>query len=573
MRVIKSAPQSGEIFSHEAPTAKVLVGLAWFFLGVSALTVTAAWKVFLQEQLNALGWVQWPVVILWGLLFVLPIEVMIFELSKYFWRSLVKGYHWGEHAGQFSTACVLLLLGVSYSFFMSQTVTKRAMLDAAPTEKLINTEEIERAYQDKVRAANNLYSDQAGDVEKRYGTLRKGVQVKYGARVDSLTNEHAMYTRKGEKRYAWKLSTISRAMAAANTDEAKELEAIAAKEAGELEVLSKKRDAAIAEAAKTKAENLEIASRTTKGGNEDVAKFAAVFSTLVSWVAALSVVFVFMLARFIELFYHRTGMKRVVLSENADLYGSAVVDLVRFPFVYVTRHLSIFVDRAYKSLPPPPPPPAPEVIYDPNGATQQVVNAWGTAAAAGVAGGSVPAAVPPPSSPPAAGVGSRGPAVPPPPPPAGGNGLKKDGGTTPPAPAEKPDPVSLKGSKAGGGDDAKNRRVPEGVDDVIKNAWCNPVAVAGFYETLGTHPEEFPTAFAYLEKVKKTARNCAFAIHKNAGKEATRKKNERRLEVVKAELGRMCVDVVDAGPGTISFEWLTPEGGRRWEERILSRGV
>ncbi len=55
MKILKTVPQNGDIYSHEAPTAKVLIGLTWFFLLISAVTVTAAWEVFLQDKLAGLG--------------------------------------------------------------------------------------------------------------------------------------------------------------------------------------------------------------------------------------------------------------------------------------------------------------------------------------------------------------------------------------------------------------------------------------------------------------------------------------------------------------------------------------
>ena len=563
MKVLKTVPQNNDIFSHEAPTAKVLIGLTWFFVAISAVSVTAAWNVFLEEALIPLGWWRWPALVVWGLIFVLPIEVMIFELSKYFWRSIIKGYHKGAHSGQFYTAAILLLFGLVYSGFMSQKATKAAMVNAAPKQAQVDTKEIDETYRQQVRDAGLEYSDNASAIDDRYASLEKAVSRKYDARLDSLQAEYAYWDKKSPSKYAYKLNTITRAMSAATSAKTKELAELATAKGGELADLQEAKGAAEKTAAEIRETNLGILKKTTTTGNEDVSQFAWIFSTLVSVVAALAVLFVFLLARFIELFYHRTGVERVVFAENEDVSGGVISDIIRFPFVYVTRHASAWIQERYAALPAPKPPLPPAPVYDPKGMTTPILNAASSPATSSASPAPAgPLAATPPAPPsliptpvPAPSPGIAG-AAPPPPPPASGSG---------------PSSFSLKGSTTS----KVSATIPAEIEDIIKAAFKNPVKVSGYYEVIGFSPEDFSTAFDYLERLKKTARNCSVAANKPGGKEVTRKANARRLAFVQAELGRMSVGIVpgDAGPGSIKFTWLNAAERAEWVAKIQTSRI
>lgn len=563
MRVLKTVPKNNEVFSHEAPTAKVLIGLTWFFVAISAVSVTAAWNVFLSDALQPLGWWRWPALVLWGLIFVLPIEVMIFELSKYFWRSIIKGYHKGEHSGQFITAAILLLFGLVYSGFMSQKATKAAMVNAAPKQAQVDTKEIDETYRKQVREAGLEYSSNADAVEKRYSSLEKAVSRKYDSRLDSLQSEYAYWDKKGSAKFAWKLNTITRAISAATSAKSSELANLATAKSSELADLQEAKGAAEKTAAEVRDTNIGIATTTTTTGNEDVSQFAWIFSTLVSVVAALAVLFVFLLARFIELFYHRTGVERVVFAENEDVSGGVIADIIRFPFVYVTRHASAWIQERYAALPAPKPPLPPAPVYNPAGMTTPILNAASSPAHSPAAPAPASTATVPPPAPPslvptpvsAPSPGLAG-AAPPPPPPATSSG---------------PSSFSLKGSTSS----KVSAAIPAEIEDIIKAAFKNPVKVPGYYEAIGFSPADFSTAFDYLERLKKTARNCSVAANKPGGKEVTRKANQRRLNFVQAELGRMSVGIVsgDAGPGSIKFNWLNSAERAEWVAKIQTSRI
>jgi hypothetical protein len=301
-------------------------------------------------------------------------------------------------------------------------------------------------------------------------------------------------------------------------------------------------------------------TKTTTTGNEDVSQFAWIFSTLVSVVAALAVLFVFLLARFIELFYHRTGVERVVFAENEDISGGVIADVLRFPFVYFTRHTSAWIQERYAALPAPKPPLPPSPVYNPAGMTTPILGAasspaYSPAAPSPATTATVPPPAPPslvPSPVPASSTGLAG-AAPAPPPPATSSG---------------PSSFSLKGSKV-------SAAIPAEIEDIIKAAFKNPVKVPGYYEAIGFSPPDFATAFDYLERLKKTARNCSVAASKTGGKEVTRKANQRRLNFVQAELGRMSVGIVpgDAGPGSIKFTWLNAAERAEWVAKIQTSRI
>lgn len=592
MKVFKSVPQQGEVFSHEAPTARILSSLTVFFLLISAVSVTAAWSVFLEDLLKPLGLFRWVVLLVWGLIFVLPVEVMIFELSKYFWRSIVKGYTKGEHGGQFWTATVLLLLGLAYSGFMSQKATRSAMLNAAPKASQIETGDIYTEYDAKVRRASLDYSENVEAVDRRFSELEKAVSRKYDARVDSLQGEYAIWSAKGP-RYQRRVDNISRQIAAANLAKSGELQNLAVTKSGEeAEFLAAKTEAE-KQAAKVRDANLEIATSKTTGANADTASFAKIFSGIVSLVAAFAVFFVFILARFLELFYHRTKVERVVILENADIFGGAVIDAIRFPFVWVNRKLAVWVAEKYKALPDSPQPVPPEVVYDPTGAVVHVRPAFTLSQGGAPQAQAGPASVPPVTAqPPVA------PPLSPQPvqtvnknalvnpvqvttflPVSNPQPLNIDPPVSAPLPAKNPlpdpglsalDSFSLKGSKPGEGEPAKvSKAIPPDLEDLIKAAFKNPVPVPGFYAAMGISPSEFSTAFDYIEKLKKTARNAQTAINKPGGKESTREANRRRFALVEAELGRLYVGIVpgDSGPGSIKFTWLSPASQADWKNR------
>lgn len=111
--------------------------------------------------------------------------------------------------------------------------------------------------------------------------------------------------------------------------------------------------------------------------------------------------------------------------------------------------------------------------------------------------------------------------------------------------------------------------------DLIKSAFRLPVDIPGYYEAIGFSPEDFPTAFDYLSRLKKTARNCAVAADKPGGKEVTRIANARRLAYIQAELGRMSVGIVpgDAGPLSIKFIWLNAAERAEWVAKIQTSRI
>lgn len=569
MKIFKTAPQQGDIYSHEAPTAKVLLGLTWFFILISAATVTAAWSVYLQDLTASLGGLKWPLLITWGLIFVLPIEVMIFELSKYFWRSIIKGYWKGIHAFQFVVATILLLLGLAYSGFMSQTATKSAMVEAAPEQRTINTAELDQAYRQQTHSAASQFSENADATEKRYAAMEKAAAKEYGAKIDGLQSEYARYEAKGSK-YRYRVTQLSREIAAAETAKAKKLSDLAVAKSEEIAGFQAAKLSAENEAAKLRTTNLSILEAAGAGSNAAKAKFSRVFSTLISIVAAVAVLFVFFLACFIELFYHRTGIKRVVVAENEDVSGSVILDVVRFPFVATSRHLAAWIGRKYARLPDVTPPRAPDVIYDAAGIVAPVVAAVSQpqrmTKQPDIPPNLVPIAntAPPPFSRALANTEYTSPAKP----------VEPVAEEQKPEPAKPLSPFSLKDSKPGNdpakSEPAKEKKLSAEVEARIIAAFKNPVRLAGFYEVIGFSPAEFGTAFDYLEKLKKTARNSATAANNPKGTDGTRAANQKRLTYVRAELGRMSVGIIpgDAGPGSIKFSWLNEAEMKSWVEKI-----
>jgi len=578
MKIFKTAPEQGDIYSHEGPTAKVLIGLTWFFVLISATTVTMAWNTYLQDFLGPMGRWRWVALITWGLIFVLPIEIMIFELSKYFWRSLIKGYHKGIHRGQFITATVLLVLGLAYSGYMSQRATKAAMVEAAPDIKTINTEQIDRDYRSQTRAAADTYNENADAVDGRYAALEKSTSRKHDAKIDALQKEYEILDARNNPANAKRLNSLSRQILAAEKAKADELANLATAKSGELSDLAAKKIEAEGSAAKLRETNLAILTEKGTGDNAAKSNFTRIFSNLIAFVAAAAVLFVFLLARFIELFYHRTGIRRVVIAENEDVSGSVLLDVIRFPFVAVSRHLATWIGRQYDRLPRPTPPRAPEIVYDANGMAAPVV--------------AIPATSTPPlpknapANPPHVPNGvipiafSR--TVDPPAKPAEMPSAKPAKEETTPPPAEKkdlaktPEPVSLTSAKPLSRpaklEAAKSAKgMPEELEDIIKAAFKNPVTdPANFYDAMKVWPAGYTNAFDYIEKLKKTARNACTAIHNKKAVEETKQANVMRLAYLEAELCRLSVAVIRVEE-LLQFRWILSQSERDgWKSKIAA---
>lgn len=566
MKIFKSAPKNGDIYSHEAPTAKVLIGLTWFFVLISAVTVTAAWNVYLQDALAPLGAWRVPAVILWGLCFVLPIEVMIFELSKYFWRSIIKGYWKGIHGGQFWTAAVLLLLGLVYSAFMSQKATKAAMIEAAPEVQVINTSELDRTYKQQVSGAASQYAENAEAVEARYDGMEKAVAQKYGAKIDGLQKDYEILDAKKNPANSKRLNGISRQILAAEKSKADELATLATAKNAELSEFQTAKLSAENSAAKIRQTNLSILEEKGAGSNAAKTKFTKVFSGLISGVAAMAVLFVFLLARFIELFYHRTGMSRVVVVENSDINGAVILDVIRFPFAYVSRNLADWISKKYAALPKPVPPPAPDAIYNTAGMSAPIVSTISEPAKGMTRRTDDPPHVIP--------IAYSGPPIYTPLADTETTAAKAEeqpAKPLPPEPAKSVAPFSLKESKPLK-DVAKSETAkgfPDELEDIIKAAFKNPVTdPANFYDRMEVWPSGYATAFDYLEKLKKTARNCYMAANNSKGKDGTRQANAVRLAYLEAELCRMSVGVIRIDGG-LKFRWILSQSERDgWRAKV-----
>lgn len=577
MKIFKTAPQQGDIYSHEAPTARLLMRMTWFFIFVSAGTAAAAWNVFLTDTLAPLGGWKWLVIVAFGLFVCLPVDIMIFELSSYFWRALIKGYYKGDHRGQFITASILLLAVIVYSGVISQKGTRSAMAEGAPKEKQVNTEEADQTYKQALNLAANQFSQNEVEVDKRFAEQEKAVSRKYAVMLDGLQSEYAL----AEKKYSpasKRLNAISKKMQAAQTAKADELSALATAKANEMKGYQSAKLAAENTAAGVWETNIKILTDTGTGSNANKRKLSTIFSTVFSAAAGLSVLFVVLLARFIELFYHRTGITRVALVENADINGGVIADVIRFPLVWANRKLSVWVQRKYNALPDMIAPRPMDPVYDPTGMEVPIITMATDAplppvvtAASGQQSRMTKQPDTPPNLIPIANTEPMNRSL------AGTEYASLTKSAKPIIEEQKPDadkllsPFSLKDSKPLNDAPAKPAKgIPAEIEARIIAAFKTPVGLAGFYEVIGFSPAEYSTAFDYLEKLKKTARNSATAANNPKGTDSTRAANTKRLAYVRAELGRMSVGIMpgDAGPGSIKFSWLNEAETRLWAEKI-----
>lgn len=564
MKQYKTPPKAGEIYNHEAPTAKLLMSMTWFFIFVSAATAAAAWNVFLADTLAPLGSWKWLIIVAFGLLVCLPIDIMIFELASYFWRALIKGYHRGEHRGQFITASVLLLAAIVYSGVISQKGTRSAMAEGAPKERQVNTEEADRTYKQALNLAANNFSQNEAEVDKRFAEQEKAVSRKYAVMLDGLQAEYAL----AEKKYSptsKRLSQISKKMQAAETAKAGELSALASAKANEMAGYQSAKLSAEKTAAGVWQTNIKILTEAGTGSNKNKRKLSAIFSTVFSAAAGLAVLFVVLLARFIELFYHRTGITRVAMVENADINGGVIADVLRFPLVWVNRKLSVWVQAKYNALPEMIAPRPMDPVYDPTGMEVPIIAM--TTETPPAKEPAKPAAKEPKSLAPPPHLVDKGYLV-----PIAYTGIAPSA-PPPVAPLSGLEPFSLKAlspAKESAKDESakSSRGIPDELEDIIKKSFKNPATLPGFYEVIGFSPAEFSTAFDYLERLKKTARNCNVAAKNPKGSDTTRAINSKRLRYITAELCRMSVEVYPADGG-IKFRWILSASRREGWEKML----
>jgi hypothetical protein len=535
METYKTVPENKEVFGHEAGTAKLMIFLSWFFVLISAVSVTSAWRVFLTDLLKPLGAWQWPALIVWGLIFVLPLEVMIFELSKYFWRSILHGFNKGEHRNQFVTVTIMLMLLLTYSFVMSQKATKLAMHGASKKYELMNTEKIDQDYNTAVRANASKYAEEADAIDSKYSAQEKAVSLKYESALDSLQREFAYYeslVAKGKK-YGNRVTQISRKMAGIESEKGRQLAALAVSKSGELSKAQESRINADNAAQAVKDENIAILKSGNKRENAGLEKFANVFSTIVSLIAAFAVIFVFLLARFIEQFYFRAGIKKTIFLENWDLrQGNAFFDLIKYPFIAVNRRLSVKVAGWYEKLPNPPAPKSPQQIYNPGTMTQTILNAQGQPMSSYTPGSSVPAA--PVSASSIAATPSPGGSA-----PTGSSFSLKDSGPS----ASLPE---------------KAYRVPSGLENLVIEEFLNSPDDPSFYAENGYNPNQFRTAFDYIAALKKGVRNSLKGATATTGKKATKVKNAQQFAGRVKELARLYVGIELVPGPSIRFDWIDP---------------
>ena len=546
MEVYKSVPTDSEVFTHEAEMVKLFNTLSWVFIAVSAIFITSSWNIYLDETLDKIGWLRWPAVIILGAAVCLPIEILIFRLSKYFWRSIIKKYTSGAHLGQFVTATVLLILLLAYSFYMSQKGTKIAMDNGGKSFKLVDTKEVDATYNASIRANAMKYADEANAIDSRIDGESKTVSGKYEAVLDSLTKEYEYYSAlvaKGRK-YGPKLTTISRQMSNAESEKQRQLAALASEKNSALDNAQQAKTKSDALAAKIREENTAILTTGTGTDNTNIALFKKIFSRFISTVAGMLTFFIFVMARFIESFYVRSGMKHTVFLDNWDLRtGSAILDFLKYPFIAATRRLSEKTARWYAALPAPPPPPNPQAIYNPATMTQPILAVTGGSQGAPYKpGSSAPAGPPPTATIPASFSASSQPS------PSPGHGSSGS------------DPFSLKDSKNSAGGDSTGPKAPADIVDLINAEFKNSPNDPAFYDMIRLNPANFMIAFEYIYRLKKNARNCLSAQLKITGKQETRDRNKERLDGMLRELARLYVgaEFVENG-GSLTYHWLTKE--------------
>lgn len=368
MKILVSPPRNKQLFYHEAQTARkaryIISGLQL----LSGTTALIGIRLYFSDWLNDLNPVmQYVVMGLIAFVLVAPGEMGIRETWAYLFRALLNRYNKGLNLFSLVLMGIVAIFLTSYSFYLSQNATRSSMQRAAPKVVLADTKAVSTSFNEELKRISRDYATQRDDINKRYNDLILAENDYYDNLIQVNEVEIDQLRRKGWStgtRYTTKINSLEKKNRELETRRAESIKGLKEKQNAELTAAATWKRSAETEAQEEKqASRDDIQSRNQEIVDENRA-FAQMFSTLIARFAAWSVILVILFTGYLEIFYYKTGIKRVVQFRSTDFQAPVFLELLVFPYVYFSRHLTNFVRSRYDKLPRLVPAPGTEDLGD-----------------------------------------------------------------------------------------------------------------------------------------------------------------------------------------------------------------
>lgn len=310
---------------------------------------------------------QYLVMGLIAFVLVAPGEMGIRETWAYLFRAVLNRYNKGLNLFSLFLMGIVAIFLTSYSFYLSQHATKSSMRRAAPKVELADTKEVSTSFNQEVQRISKDYTTQRDDINKRYRDLIMAENDYYDNMIQSNETEIDQLRRKGwatGQRYTTKINNLEKKNRELETKRAESLKSLKEKQNAELTSVEAWKRTAESEAKEEKqSTKADIQNRNQEIVEENQA-FAQMFSSLIARFAAWSVILVILFTGYLEIFYYKTGIKRVVQFRSTDFQAPVFLELLVFPYVYFSRYLTNFVRSKYDKLPKVVPAPGTEDLVD-----------------------------------------------------------------------------------------------------------------------------------------------------------------------------------------------------------------
>ncbi|HKK74349.1 MAG TPA: hypothetical protein VJ953_04685 [Saprospiraceae bacterium] len=368
MKILVSPPRNKNLFYHEAQTARkaryIISGLQL----LSGATALIGIRLYFSDWLDDMNPVmQYTVMALIAFVLVAPGEMGIRETWAYLFRAVLNRYNTGLNFFSLVLMGIVAIFLTSYSFYLSQHATKSSMQRAAPKVELADTKEISSSFNQEVKRISSDYTTQRDDINQRYRDLIMAENDYYDNMIQSNETEIDQLRRKGwatGQRYTTKINNLEKKNRELETKRAESIKSLKEKQNAELTATEAWKRTAESEAKEEKNATKENIQNRNQEIVEENKAFAQMFSTLIARFAAWSVILVILFTGYLEIFYYKTGIKRVVQFRSTDFQAPVFLELLVFPYVYFSRYLTNFVRSKYDKLPKVVPAPGTEDLVD-----------------------------------------------------------------------------------------------------------------------------------------------------------------------------------------------------------------
>lgn len=355
MKVHVSPPKNKDLFYHEAQTARKARYIIGGLQLLSGATALIGLRIYFDEWLGDMHW-GWQYLIMAGIAVVLvaPGEMGIRETWAYLFRALLNRFNKGLDLFSILLMCCVAIFLTGYSFYLSQYATKNSLKRVAPTVELADTKEVSQAYEAEMSRIASDYATKRSDINSRFDELVQAERDYHGNLITANEAKIDQYKKKEwstGRRYTTRINSLETQNLELETQLSEAVKKLKEEQNGELAALESWRSTAESEAREEKKSTRTSIVDRNQELEEENAAFANMFATLVARFAAWSVILVILFTGYLEVFYYKTGIKRVVKFRSTDFQAPVFVELLSFPYIYMSRHLANFVRLRYKTLP------------------------------------------------------------------------------------------------------------------------------------------------------------------------------------------------------------------------------